>query len=79
MQRIPLKEFVEKVGQMRAAAALGLTQGGISKAISADRAVYVIELSNGSFRAEEIKPFPGQVPRLAAESLPDQPAAQRRP
>jgi hypothetical protein len=66
MQRTPLKEFVTKVGQIKAASALGLTQGGISKAIRADRVVYVIELEDGSFKAEEIKPFPGQIQRLAS-------------
>lgn len=66
MQRTPLKEFVTRVGQIKAAAALGLTQGGISKALRADREVYVIDLGDGSYKAEEIKPFPGQAQRLAS-------------
>ncbi|PHN32122.1 Cro/CI family transcriptional regulator [Pseudomonas sp. ICMP 460] len=66
MQRTPLKEFVTRVGQIKAAEELGMTQGGISKALRAGREVYVIDLGNGKFKAEEIKPFPGQAQRLAS-------------
>ncbi|HAY42218.1 MULTISPECIES: Cro/CI family transcriptional regulator [Pseudomonas] len=66
MQRTPLKEFVTRVGQIKAAEELGMTQGGISKALRAGREVYVIEQGNGKYKAEEIKPFPGQVQRLAS-------------
>ncbi len=66
MQRTPLKEFVKRVGQIKAAEELGMTQGGISKALRAGREVYVIEQGNGKYKAEEIKPFPGQVQRLAS-------------
>ena len=66
MQRTPLKEFVTQVGQIKVAEELGMTQSGISKALRAGREVYVIELANGKFKAEEIKPFPGQVQRLAS-------------
>ncbi|CAH0235875.1 hypothetical protein SRABI130_02864 [Pseudomonas sp. Bi130] len=58
MQRTPLKEFVAKVGQIKAAAALRMSQGGISKALRADREVYVTERADGSFEAQELKPFP---------------------
>ncbi len=60
MQRTPLKEFVAQVGQIKAAAALRMSQGGISKALRADREVYVTELADGSFEAQELKPFPAQ-------------------
>lgn len=66
MQRTPLNEFVTKVGQIKAAKELGMTQGGISKALRAGREVYVIEQGNGKYKAEEIKPFPGHAQRLAS-------------
>lgn len=62
MQSIPLTEFVASVGQLKAAAALRMSQGGISKAIKAEREVYVTALPDGTFMAQELKPFPGQVP-----------------
>lgn len=63
MKRIPLTEFVEAHGQDKAAMYLGMTQGGISKALRADRQVYVLALPGGIYRAEEIKPFPAQALR----------------
>lgn len=66
MQRTSLKDFVTKVGQLKAATALRMSQGGISKALKADRVVYVTELDDGSFEAEEVKPFPAQIHRLAS-------------
>ena len=66
MQRTPLKEFVARVGQIKAAAALRMSQGGISKALRADREVYVTERSDGSFEAQELKPFPAHHRQSAA-------------
>lgn len=66
MQRNSLREFVAKVGQMKAAHALRMTQGGISKALRLEREVYVIDLGGGRYRAEEIKPFPAHAQRLAS-------------
>ncbi|MEQ4198773.1 Cro/CI family transcriptional regulator [Pseudomonas syringae] len=63
MNRIPLTEFVESHGQDKAAQYLGLSQGGISKALRADRQVFVLVEPNGAYRAEEIKPFPAQAVR----------------
>ncbi|MEE5149076.1 Cro/CI family transcriptional regulator [Pseudomonas alliivorans] len=63
MNRIPLTEFVENHGQDKAAQYLGLSQGGISKALRADRQVFVLILADGAYRAEEIKPFPAQAMR----------------
>lgn len=65
MQRTTLKEFVAEVGQLKAANALRMTQGGISKALRVEREVYVIDLGGGRYRAEEVKPFPAQAQRLA--------------
>ena len=66
MQRTTLKEFVAEVGQLRAAHALHMTQGAISKALRVEREVYVISLGCGRYRAEEVKPFPAQSQRLAS-------------
>ena len=66
MQRTSLKEFVSEVGQLKAAQALCMTQGAISKALRVEREVYVISLGVGKYRAEEIKPFPAQIQRLAS-------------
>lgn len=60
MQSIPLTEFVDSVGQIKAAAALRMSQGGISKALKAAREVYVTQLGDGSYSAHELKPFPSQ-------------------
>jgi hypothetical protein len=60
MHSIPLTEFVASVGQIKAAAALRMSQGGISKALKAAREVYVTELADGSYSAHELKPFPSQ-------------------
>ena len=65
MQRTTLKEFVAEVGQLKAANALHMTQGGISKALRVEREVYVIDLGEGRYRAEEVKPFSAQLQRLA--------------
>ena len=66
MQRTSLKDFVSQVGQIKAASLLGLTQGGISKAIRTGRDVYVMALPDGEFKAEEVKPFPAHAPKAAA-------------
>ena len=66
MHRTSLKEFVAEVGQLKAAHALRMSQGGISKALRVEREVYVIDLGSGRYRAEEVKPFPAQAQRLAS-------------
>lgn len=68
MRRIPLNEFItEKKGQVQAAELLGMSQGGLSKALRVGRSVFVIEHEDGSFTAEEVKPFPSQAsPKLAS-------------
>lgn len=66
MHRIPLKEFAAEKGQTKAAALLGLTQGALNKALRVGRDIYVTENADGSFSAEEIKPFPTQTSKTAA-------------
>lgn len=57
MNKQPLSDFVKEHGQAQAAELLGLTQGGISKALRVGRQVFVYQTDTG-YRAEEVKPFP---------------------
>jgi hypothetical protein len=63
MNRVPLKDFVADHGQTKAAELLGLTQGGIGKALRSGREIYVVE-TDGQYQAHEVKPFPSS--RVAA-------------
>jgi hypothetical protein len=60
MSRKTLQEFAREHGQTKAATLLGLTQGSLNKALRVGRDVYVTEAPNGSFVAEEVRPFPSQ-------------------
>lgn len=66
MNRIPLDEFARERGQVQAAMLLGLTQGALSKALRVGRAVFVTCHANGTFSAEELRPFPSQAQRKQA-------------
>ncbi|SUD78182.1 Cro/CI family transcriptional regulator [Pseudomonas putida] len=58
MGRETLKDFAFKLGQTKAAALLGMTQGSLNKALRTGRHVYVSESPDGTYSAEEIRPFP---------------------
>lgn len=58
MNRIPLSKFAEQSGQSYTAKVLGVTQGALSKAIRQGRKIFIYQLDNESFEAEEIRPFP---------------------
>ncbi|MBP5100621.1 Cro/CI family transcriptional regulator [Pseudomonas protegens] len=60
MSRVHIKQFAAQRGQSEAAALLGMTQGALSKAIRVGRDVYVTQNEDGSFSAEEVRPFPSQ-------------------
>lgn len=60
MRRIPLHEFATEKGQVQAATLLGMSQGALSKALRVGRAVFVTEHEDGTFSAEETRPFPSQ-------------------
>ncbi len=60
MKRITLAEYVANYGQVHAAAALGVYQSAISKAIASGRKVTVIIDDKGNVNAEELRPFPSQ-------------------
>lgn len=60
MNRVHIKEFANQLGQTEAAILLGMTQGGLSKAIRVGRDVYVTKQEDGTYTAEEVRPFPSQ-------------------
>jgi len=60
MRRIPLSQFADEQGQTRAACLLGMTQGALNKALRVGRSIFVNEGPDGSFTAEELRPFPVQ-------------------
>ena len=60
MSRKSLDEFARARGQTNAANLLGMSQGSLNKALQAGRDVFVTEHADGSFTAEELRPFPVQ-------------------
>lgn len=60
MQRIHIAQFARDKGQAKAARALRVTQGALSKAIRLGREIYVTCHDDGTFTAEELRPFPSQ-------------------
>jgi predicted transcriptional regulator len=60
MKKTPLTELVEKIGQAAVAKALGVSSPAISKALRAERDIQVLEHEDGTYTAEEIRPFPSQ-------------------
>jgi len=66
MKRTPLDIFVSERTQEECAVLLGCTQGAISKALRVGRAVLVTEHDDGTFSAEELRPFPSRQQNTAA-------------
>lgn len=66
MRRITLSEFAAEKGQVTAAKLIGMRQSSLSKALSVGRAVYVTEHDDGTFTAEEVRPFPSQQSKTEA-------------
>lgn len=60
MKKTPLPELVEKIGQAAVAKALGVSSPAISKALRAERDIQVLEHEDGTYTAEEVRPFPSQ-------------------
>lgn len=60
MERVPLADFCLAHGQTAAAKKLNITQGALNKALKVGRKVDVIVHDDGTFSAEEVKPFPSQ-------------------
>lgn len=57
MKKIPLAAYVKEHGQVAAAKNIGVTQGAISKALSAGREIFVW-MENEKVMAEEVRPYP---------------------
>lgn len=66
MGRITIQDFADKNGQLKAAALLGIRQSSLSKALRVGRDIYVTEHEDGSFSAEELRPFPSHSKTQAA-------------
>ncbi|QIE88001.1 Cro/CI family transcriptional regulator [Pseudomonas nitroreducens] len=66
MRRITIHDFADEKGQVKAAALLGIRQSSLSKALRVGRDIYVTEHDDGSFSAEELRPFPSQPKTQAA-------------
>ncbi|WP_306345969.1 Cro/CI family transcriptional regulator [Pseudomonas veronii] len=60
MNETPLDKFVADKGQSEAARLLRVTAPAIYKALSAKRDIRVLELPDGTFKANELRPFPSQ-------------------
>ncbi|MCO7512367.1 Cro/CI family transcriptional regulator [Serratia fonticola] len=58
MKRYSLFEFVQTHGQAKTAEIFGVNQSAISKAVRLCRNVTVYESGDGTFKAEETRPFP---------------------
>jgi hypothetical protein len=66
MSRTPLSQFAETNGQTKTAFLLGMTQGALNKALRVGRDVYVTQHDNGTYTAEELRPFPVQSAKRSA-------------
>lgn len=66
MRSITLTQFAAEKGQTKGAELLGMTQGALNKALRVGRDIYVNEHDDGTFTAEERRPFPSQAARSSA-------------
>lgn len=60
MRQVTLTEFAAEHGHTKAALLLGVTQGAVSKALRVRREVVVICHADGTYTAQETRPFPSQ-------------------
>lgn len=60
MSQLSLDQFITQKGQSEAARLLGVTPPALSKALKAGRSVLVTEHEDGTYTAEEMRPFPSQ-------------------
>lgn len=58
MVELSLQDFVHEHGQMEAAGMLGLTQGGISRALNNENRKIVVRVIDGKAQAFDVRPFP---------------------
>lgn len=66
MKATTLEQFVAAKGQAEAARLLRVTAPAIHKALIAKRDIRVTQLPDGSFQANESRPFPSQTNPKAA-------------
>ncbi|PHM63978.1 Cro/Cl family transcriptional regulator [Xenorhabdus stockiae] len=62
MEKISLSEYVKQNGQAKTANLIGVHQTAISKALRAGRKIFLVRQEDGSYKAEECRPFPSQKP-----------------
>lgn len=60
MSRATLEEFSRRHGQNQAAGYLGMSQSSLNKALQLGRVIFVTKHKDGSYTAEELRPFPSQ-------------------
>ncbi|SFU28359.1 Cro/CI family transcriptional regulator [Xenorhabdus koppenhoeferi] len=60
MEKIPLSEYVKLNGQAKTAGLVGVHQTAISKALRSGRKIFLIRQKDGTYKAEECRPFPSQ-------------------
>jgi hypothetical protein len=60
MDRMTLSEYVKEHGQVKTARLIGVHQTAISKALMAERHIFLFRQQDGSYTAEEWRPFPSQ-------------------
>ncbi|MNY76646.1 Cro [compost metagenome] len=70
MSQKSLQEFARERGQTSAAGLLGMSQGSLNKALQVGRDVFVTEHRDGSFTAEERRPFPVQSAKRSRRRMP---------
>lgn len=58
MNQISLSELAAKIGQAAVAEAFGVTPAAVHKAIRLGRKIIVSVHDDGSYTAEELRPFP---------------------
>lgn len=70
MNQIPLSELAAQIGQAAVAEAFGVTPAAVHKAIRLGRQIMVSVHDDGSYTAQELRPFPCHkvLPTLKLES-----------
>lgn len=68
MNQIPLSELAAQIGQAAVAEAFGVTPAAVHKAIRLGRQIIVSVHEDGSYTAQELRPFPSH------KALPPPPA-----
>jgi hypothetical protein len=72
VRQLTLSQFATEKGQTKAGNLLGMTQSSINKALQVGREVFVTEHADGSYTAEELRPFPVQSAKRTRRRLPIQ-------